>query len=146
MRQFRLLAQGAAIISRESTGSKWNRISAFRANSLSPQQSAPLPRTPRRFDSSKPSAAAKATLPKPAPHRNPDEPIYQLTFTCKACKTRSSHTVSKQGYHHGTVLITCSGCKARHLISDHLRVCFMRAEEYRDSDWNCRSSRTNPSL
>ncbi|KAF9634583.1 Signal recognition particle SRP14 subunit [Lasiodiplodia theobromae] len=45
-----------------------------------------------------------------------------MTFTCKVCETRSSHKISKQGYHHGTVLISCPGCKNRHLISDHLRV------------------------
>lgn len=123
MRQFKSLTQAAAFVSRGSTGSRWNRLSAFRINSPLTLQSALLSQTPRRFNSSKSSAVPKITFPKPAAHRNPDEPIYQLTFTCKACKTRSSHTVSKQGYHHGTVLITCSGCKARHLISDHLRVC-----------------------
>lgn len=50
-------------------------------------------------------------------------PQYQMTFTCKVCTTRSSHKISKQGYHHGTVLISCPGCKNRHLIADHLRVC-----------------------
>ncbi|EOA84979.1 uncharacterized protein SETTUDRAFT_137237 [Exserohilum turcica Et28A] len=49
-------------------------------------------------------------------------PSYELTFTCNVCKTRSSHRLSKQGYHHGTVLIQCPGCKNRHLISDHLKV------------------------
>ncbi|KAF2743871.1 zf-DNL-domain-containing protein, partial [Sporormia fimetaria CBS 119925] len=49
-------------------------------------------------------------------------PAYELTFTCKKCSTRSSHRVSKQGYHHGTVLIGCPGCKNRHLISDHLKI------------------------
>ncbi|CAG5184836.1 uncharacterized protein ALTATR162_LOCUS11106 [Alternaria atra] len=49
-------------------------------------------------------------------------PSYELTFTCNACKTRSSHRLSKQGYHHGTVLIQCPGCKNRHLIADHLKV------------------------
>lgn len=78
----------------------------------------------RCFESSLAHAQAGpgTRLPRPAAHRNPDEPIYQLTFTCRVCKERSSHTVSKQGYHKGTVLITCSGCKGRHLISDHLRV------------------------
>ena len=60
---------------------------------------------------------------RPAPHRNPDEPIYHLHFTCKVCRERTAHTVSKQGYHSGTVLIQCPGCKERHLISDHLHVC-----------------------
>lgn len=69
------------------------------------------------------TATPSQPLPhRPAPHRNPNEPVYELTFTCKACQHRSAHTVSKQGYHNGTVLITCPGCKARHLISDHLHV------------------------
>ncbi|KAF2457535.1 DNL zinc finger-domain-containing protein, partial [Lineolata rhizophorae] len=51
-----------------------------------------------------------------------DVPSYQLTFTCKKCATRSSHRITKQGYHGGTVLISCPGCKARHLISDHLKI------------------------
>ncbi len=50
-------------------------------------------------------------------------PSYELTFTCNVCKTRSSHRLSKQGYHHGTVLISCPDCKNKHLISDHLKVC-----------------------
>ncbi|EKG17804.1 Signal recognition particle SRP14 subunit [Macrophomina phaseolina MS6] len=45
-----------------------------------------------------------------------------MTFTCKVCTTRSSHKISKHGYHHGTVLISCPGCKNRHLISDHLKI------------------------
>ncbi|KAI5240533.1 zf-DNL-domain-containing protein [Aureobasidium subglaciale] len=49
-------------------------------------------------------------------------PSYEMTFTCKACSTRSSHRMSKQGYHHGTILITCPGCKNRHLIADHLKI------------------------
>lgn len=51
-----------------------------------------------------------------------DKPQYQLTFTCKKCDTRSSHALSKQAYHKGTVLIQCPGCKNRHLIADHLKV------------------------
>lgn len=50
------------------------------------------------------------------------QPAYQLTFTCRPCQTRSAHRVTKQGYHHGTTLITCPSCKARHLISDHLKI------------------------
>lgn len=30
--------------------------------------------------------------------------------------------MTKQAYHGGTVLITCPGCKNRHLIADHLKV------------------------
>ena len=47
---------------------------------------------------------------------------YELTFTCRPCLTRSTHKISKQGYHKGSVLITCPNCKNRHVISDHLKV------------------------
>lgn len=50
------------------------------------------------------------------------EPGYHLSFTCKPCEFRSAHSISKQGYHNGTVLITCPNCKNRHVISDHLKV------------------------
>ncbi|KAG8629429.1 hypothetical protein KVT40_003294 [Elsinoe batatas] len=49
-------------------------------------------------------------------------PQYEMTFTCRKCLDRSSHRISKQAYHHGTTLITCPGCKNRHLISDHLKI------------------------
>lgn len=54
--------------------------------------------------------------------RKAEQPSYQLTFTCKKCSERSSHHVTKQAYHQGTTLITCPGCKNRHLISDHLGI------------------------
>ena len=54
----------------------------------------------------------------------PETPAYELTFTCKPCKHRSTHRISKHGYHKGTVLITCPECSNRHLISDHLKVGF----------------------
>ncbi|KAM3077274.1 hypothetical protein ACMFMG_003262 [Clarireedia jacksonii] len=50
------------------------------------------------------------------------QPSYDLTFTCKPCSTRSTHRISKQGYHSGSVLITCPECKNRHVISDHLGI------------------------
>lgn len=49
-------------------------------------------------------------------------PTYQLTFTCKPCTHRSVHSITKQSYHYGAVLVQCPGCKARHVISDHLRI------------------------
>lgn len=54
--------------------------------------------------------------------RKAQEPAYEMTFTCRKCLHRSSHRVTKQAYHFGTTLITCPGCKNRHLISDHLKV------------------------
>lgn len=50
------------------------------------------------------------------------QPSYELTVTCRPCTHRSSHTITKQGYHHGSVMITCPGCQNRHVISDHLKV------------------------
>lgn len=50
------------------------------------------------------------------------KPVYILQFTCKPCGCNSKHRISKQGYHHGTVLVTCPACNNRHVISDHLKV------------------------
>ena len=89
------------------------RPSAF--NILSDQQQ-------RRHESTapRPLTDRPETLPKTEPRE--EVPSYEMTFTCKACQHRSSHRMSKQGYHHGTILITCPGCKGRHLIADHLKV------------------------
>lgn len=68
------------------------------------------------------SAEAERPSWRAAPHRRPNEPVYELYFTCKVCKHRSGHSISKQGYHFGTVLVQCPGCDNRHLISDHLKI------------------------
>ncbi|KAF1832319.1 zf-DNL-domain-containing protein [Decorospora gaudefroyi] len=73
-----------------------------------------------RFES---GAASPTSTTAPDTRLERDQvPSYELTFTCNVCKTRSSHRLSKQGYHHGTVLIQCPGCKNRHLVADHLKV------------------------
>ena len=54
--------------------------------------------------------------------RKAEQPAYEMTFTCKKCQERSSHRITKQAYHFGTVLVNCPGCKNRHLISDHMKV------------------------
>ncbi|KAK4945696.1 hypothetical protein LTR10_015044 [Elasticomyces elasticus] len=94
--------------------------STLAATSFAPRRR--LPRgylaTSVRYQSS--SLSVPGTPPKtPA---SGDEPSYQLSFTCKPCLHRSSHRVTKHGYHHGTVLVTCPSCKARHVIADHLKV------------------------
>ena len=85
---------------------------------LSAQPRRPLPFIHNRHQSS-------ATVPPPSsvpgtPAQKPS--AYELTFTCKPCLHRSTHNISTQGYHHGTVMITCPNCKARHVISDHLKI------------------------
>jgi len=69
------------------------------------------------------SSISSSHVPRP-PHapRQPDQPAYEMTFTCTPCGTRSTHRISKQGYHHGSVLITCPECRNRHVISDHLNI------------------------
>ena len=59
---------------------------------------------------------------KPSAQRQRQEPSYLLRFTCKPCLNTSTHTISKHGYHHGTVLITCPNCKQRHIMADHLKI------------------------
>lgn len=93
------------------------RIQSHLSNTFQSQQ--------RRCESTaKPLTDRPDTLPKAEPRE--EVPSYEMTFTCKACSTRSSHRMSKQGYHHGTILITCPGCKNRHLIADHLKVFGLR--------------------
>lgn len=43
-----------------------------------------------------------------------------IGFTCKVCNTRSYHTMSRLAYTKGVVIIACPGCKAKHLMADHL--------------------------
>lgn len=69
-----------------------------------------------------PPAGQEAKDDSQAKTRKQLEPHYELTFTCVPCGSRSSHTISKQGYHKGSVLITCPSCRNRHIISDHLNI------------------------
>ncbi|KAH8165372.1 hypothetical protein CIB48_g2865 [Xylaria polymorpha] len=68
------------------------------------------------------TAAPPPSSPDVTKTRKQLEPHYKLAFTCVPCGHRSSHTVSKQGYHHGSVLISCPSCRIRHVISDNLNI------------------------
>ncbi|KAK4216973.1 DNL zinc finger-domain-containing protein [Rhypophila decipiens] len=79
------------------------------------QQFRPLTSSHPRPQNNQQTAEDQKTRPS-------DRPSYELRFTCKPCGHRSSHTISKQGYHHGSVLISCPSCRNRHIISDHLKI------------------------
>lgn len=64
--------------------------------------------------------------------RRKAEAAYRISFTCKPCGERSEHRMSKQGYHHGTVLIQCPSCKNRHVMSDHLGIFFDKSTTLED--------------
>lgn len=70
------------------------------------------------------SAARDAENEEQNRKRREEEPAYRIVFTCKPCGERSSHHMSKHGYHKGTVLIRCPSCQNRHVISDHLNIFF----------------------
>ncbi|KAE9973296.1 hypothetical protein EG328_004475 [Venturia inaequalis] len=110
-----------------------NTSAAAPRRTLQPAFASPLPRRPlpsqhmllRSFSVSS-RARQEAAVPSngsvKAEEPKAEAPAYEMTFTCKKCQTRSTHRISKQGYHNGTVLITCPGCKNKHLISDHLKI------------------------
>ncbi|KAL5596989.1 hypothetical protein BROUX41_006339 [Berkeleyomyces rouxiae] len=101
-----------------------------------PLSRSPAASLPVRYSSSKPTPSAHpspaspddasslpaSSEPSEVLQRKLQEPHYQLTFTCVPCDHRSTHIISKQGYHHGSVLIACPNCTNRHVISDHLNV------------------------
>lgn len=43
---------------------------------------------------------------------------FKIMYTCKVCEHRNSHMISRLAYNQGIVIVTCSGCNSRHLMSD----------------------------
>ena len=43
-----------------------------------------------------------------------------MLFTCGKCETRAAKAFSKKSYNQGVVIVECPGCKAKHLVADHL--------------------------
>ncbi|KAG5952081.1 hypothetical protein E4U53_001682 [Claviceps sorghi] len=85
-----------------------------------PPRKSPIRLKPEAEARARASSSEKALSEGDRPPANPA--YYQLSFTCVPCGHRSHHNVSKQGYHKGSTLITCPGCRNRHVISDHLNI------------------------
>lgn len=45
---------------------------------------------------------------------------FELRFTCNVCDAPNAHSISRHAYTKGTVIVTCPGCNATHLIADNL--------------------------
>ena len=45
---------------------------------------------------------------------------FELQFTCNLCGAPNSHSISHHAYTKGTVIVTCPGCNATHLVADNL--------------------------
>ena len=51
---------------------------------------------------------------------NSSNPRKAILYTCKKCNTRNYKQFSVHAYEKGIVIVTCTGCSARHLIADNL--------------------------
>ncbi|KAM0281020.1 hypothetical protein ACHAQH_003749 [Verticillium albo-atrum] len=118
----------AATISRAISRSQQPRVASLLSQRFAhsiprppPKKPSPEALTPEA--SSSPSSSSSSSTPeKPPKSRVESQPHYRLSFTCTPCNAQSTHNISKQGYHHGSVLVTCPGCRNRHVISDHLQI------------------------
>ena len=45
---------------------------------------------------------------------------FHLSYTCKLCNTRNTHSITRLGYNHGVVIAICKQCTSKHLIADNL--------------------------
>ena len=96
--------------------------STQRPPALAPRYHFPKSATQNRYHSVSTSVPSSPVPTSTSEVEGPQVPKYEITFTCKPCKHRSTHQFTKHSYHHGSVLITCPSCKNRHVISDHHKV------------------------
>ncbi|RDL34784.1 uncharacterized protein BP5553_07912 [Venustampulla echinocandica] len=120
---FRTLSRNAFSLVRPLPTSTTRRLASIPLSTIrlssnqSPSSENPVTSTSTNASVSQHNKKPRFAVPPPP---NPPKPEYEMTFTCTPCSTRSTHRVSKQGYHFGSVLITCPECRNRHVISDHL--------------------------
>ena len=74
---------------------------------------------PSTKDEARPQQKPKA---KARPQQKPKAMVdrFDMQFTCKLCETRNEHSISRKAYTKGTVIVTCPGCDATHLVADNL--------------------------
>lgn len=72
------------------------------------------PEGPRGFG----TPSTKGKRPQQKPKAMVDR--FDMQFTCKLCDTRNEHSISRRAYTKGTVIVTCPGCDATHLVADNL--------------------------
>lgn len=96
-----------------------------RANIVSTHNLASLWKSCRHFSSTHvqfserdPSSGSNTDDTQPLPGKAEAKKL--IMFTCKVCNTRNTHMFSKLAYEKGIVIITCDGCKNKHLIADNL--------------------------
>merc|ERR1719213_825379 len=80
---------------------------------------------------SAPSTAGKRKRPQQKPKAMVDR--FEMQFTCNLCGERNEHSISRRAYTKGTVIVTCPGCNATHLVADNLNWIeddFVNLEEY----------------
>eukprot|EP00320_Phaeocystis_rex_P009618 CAMPEP_0119071934 /NCGR_PEP_ID=MMETSP1178-20130426/55780_1 /TAXON_ID=33656 /ORGANISM="unid sp, Strain CCMP2000" /LENGTH=214 /DNA_ID=CAMNT_0007053901 /DNA_START=45 /DNA_END=689 /DNA_ORIENTATION=+ len=90
---------------------------AFRP-STKPDRSKKQVRSTNQDRSSKTDAAKGEARPQQQPKAMVDR--FDLQFTCNLCDTRNEHSISRHAYTKGTVIVTCPGCNATHLVADNL--------------------------
>jgi hypothetical protein len=78
---------------------------------------------PRPKDGKGPKDRRRGPKPKEITPENKPKAMtdrFDMQFTCNLCNMRNEHSISRHAYRKGTVIVTCPGCNATHLVADNL--------------------------